>query len=77
MRYQIEAQFEQLLIQRVKLQGFDVLIKDYDYYFDKFNDCVQALYTVAKTPSDVDFIKLEEEKNLYLYSKKFPNYYLF
>ena len=41
-------------------------MKDYDYYLDKFNDCVQALYTVAKTPSDVDFIKSEEEKKKYM-----------
>ena len=44
----------------------DVLMKDYDYYLDKFNDCVQALYTVAKTPSDVDFIKSEEEKKKFI-----------
>ena len=41
-------------------------MKDYDYYLDKFNDCVQALYTVAKTPSDVDFIQSEEEKKKFI-----------
>ena len=44
----------------------DVLMKDYDYYLDKFNDCVQALYTVAKTPSDVDSIQSEEEKKKFI-----------
>lgn len=44
----------------------DVLMKDYDYYLDRFNDCVQALYTVAKTPSDVDSIQSEEEKRKFI-----------
>lgn len=44
----------------------DVLMKDYDYYLDKFNDCVQMLYTVAKTPADVDSIQSEEEKRKFI-----------
>ena len=44
----------------------DVLMKDYDFYLDKFNDYVTALYNIAPTPQSVDSFQSEDDKKKFI-----------